>query len=104
MVSLAGWVLGVQLHQNSPVLMIGANMVCRTMPVSAPSTVSGILSQQSLQRTPDNARVPVFLLEDAICVDENHVLHPLFANRFVAGPVRLASIAHSLQLPDRRVT
>ena len=92
MVYLAGWVVGVQLHPDSLVLMIhcqiiprpwglvswlhpdhsdlamthpviDASTVCRTMPVSAPSTVSGILSPQSLQQTLENAGMPVFLPE-----------------------------------------
>ena len=75
--------------------VISASTMCRSMLASAPSTVSGILLQQSLQRTPENARMPVFLPADSICVDENHVLHPFYGNQFDAGPVRLASIVHA---------
>ena len=95
-----GLVSWLRLDQSDPptthpVLNRRQYMVCRTMLVSAPSTVSGILSQPSLQQTPENVGVPVFLLEDSICVDEHHVLHPFFTNQFDAGPVCLASIVHA---------
>ena len=70
--------------------------------------VSGILSQWSLARTPESlsrdpespprspeAGTPVIRSPDSICVDDNHVLHPFFRNRFDAGPVCLASIVNA---------
>ena len=120
MVSLAGWAVCVQLHPDSPVLMIhcqdlknspcprglvswlqsdrpdqtltqpvlGASTVCQSAPGSAPSTVSGILSQQSLPQNLDTDE-PVILRRGSICVDENHVLPQCFSNHFDVGPVQL---------------
>ena len=116
-VSLAGWAVGVQLHPDSQVhcqdlkkiprprgltswlqsdrpdpetnqQVIGASMVCRSVPVSTPSTVSGIWSQQhifqapeSLPQTPESlssipvslpqglgADTPVMFPTDSVCV------------------------------------
>ena len=39
--------------------------------------------------------MPILLLTGSLCIDENHVLHPFFRNRFDAGPVRLGSIMHA---------
>ena len=109
-VSLAGWAVGVQLHHDSPIhmihgprglvlwlqsdrpdpattqLVIGASMVGQSTPGSPPSTVSGILSQQSLPQAPDTV-VPALPPKGSICVDMSHVLHPFFGNCFDAGPV-----------------
>ena len=113
--SLAGWAVGVQLHPDSPVLMIhcqdltksprprglvawlqsdrldpaitqlvlGSSMVCQSTPGSAPSTVSGILSERSLPQNSDTG-VTVLLPRGSICVDVNHALHPFFGNHFDA--------------------
>ena len=58
--------------------IVCASTVCQSMPGSAPSTVSGILSQQSLPQNSDTG-VPVILPRSSICVDVNHALHPHYA-------------------------
>ena len=78
-------------HNRSLVL---TSTVCQSMPGSAPSTVSGILLQQSLPQNLDTD-APVLLQRGSICVDGNHALHPFFATTFMRGPVRLASIVHA---------
>ena len=139
-VSFAGWAVGVQLHPDSPVPMIhdkkiprprglvswletdcpdsaaihpvcSTSTVCRSTPGSAPSTVSGILSQRSLPHTPDtgeppdagehpDAGLPVLLAEGSICVSVNHILHPFLATALMrAGSFGLHCAR--LQLPDR---
>ena len=92
-----GLVLWLKSDQPDPATtqpVFGASTVCQSTPGSAPSTVSGILSQQSLPHNLDTD-VPVLLPRGSICVDGNHALHPFFGNHFDAGPVQLAPIVHA---------
>ena len=94
---LVSWLQSDQTDPATTHPVIGASTVCQSRPVSTPSTVSGILSQQSLPRSPESlpqtqeslprnlqAGVPVILQMGSICVDEYHVLHLFFRNRFDA--------------------
>ena len=51
---LVSWLQSDQLDPETTHTVIGDSTVCHSMPVSAPSTVSGILSQQSLHRIPES--------------------------------------------------
>ena len=82
-VSFSGWAVGVQLHPDSLILMIHCQDL-KKIPVLVvmcrgcnPSTVSGILSQQSLPQAPDTG-VTVLPPKGSICVDSSHGLHPFF--------------------------
>ena len=150
-VFLAGWAVGVQLHPDSPVLMIhcqdlkkiplprglvsrlrsdtpassttppvlAASTVCHSKPGSAPSTVSDIRPQQSLLQIPASpphtpasmpngpavsmqasassprSRVIAIIPCESSRIDDTHVLHPFFYDRFDVGPIRLTSVAHA---------
>ena len=66
-------------------------------PSSTASSVSGLPSTPSLPWSTHApaAGWPVLPPVAPIRIDPGHGLYPLFVNRFVAGPVRLASIAHA---------
>ena len=41
-----------------------------------------------------HSRVVAFLPQEAIYIDDDHVLHPFFHHQLDVGPIRLTSIAH----------
>ena len=99
--------------------ILGASTVCHSAPGSALSTVSGIRPQQSLLRIPASpphtpaplpnspefplhasASLPrswdiAILPRESSRIDDTHVLHQFFHQRFDVGPIRLTSVAHA---------
>ena len=70
------------------------------MPGSAASSASGFLSTPSLPRSTHAPAAGLPVLPPIapmapVRIDPGHGLHPFSVNRFDAGPVRLASIAHA---------
>ena len=68
------WLRSNQLDPATDHPVIGASTVCRSGPVSTPSTVSGILSQQSLPLTPESLSCGVPRCSDqlAFCAWQGH--------------------------------
>ena len=112
--SISGWAIGVQLQPDSPVLLVhcqdleGCCPGCRTnnQPTDWPW---GPVWRVDLRPAPLLPVCPVCfqcrlclrlrmlqLTVGPVCIGPHHGLHPFSVNRFDAGPVRLASIAHAL--------